>query len=84
MTTIVTEQEIANNLKKSRHQRLLDALKNGEKLTGLQIWRRFRIKRESSAIHKFRKRGYKINCIMQKDPETGIEYGRYEMIGLEK
>ena len=81
MTTIVTEDQIVENLKKSKHQRLLEALKRGEKLTGLEIWRRFGLKRESSAIYKFRKRGYIIDCTMEKDLAKGSVYGRYHMVG---
>jgi hypothetical protein len=85
MTTIVTEQQIADRVQGkaaqsiSKTKMILRALQRGEKLTGKDIWIRFGVYRASSVINRLRNRGHNIITVM-REGANGEQYARYEMV----
>lgn len=65
--------------KRNATNEILKALQSGERLSGRDIWLRFRVYRASSIINKLKKKGYNIpNATMVKDPD-GTWYGVYHL-----
>ena len=74
----ITEKQIMKKIMPSKTQLILNALNNGEKLSGRDIWLRWKVYRASSVINRLRKRGYKIITRIEKMPD-GTEFGIYFM-----
>jgi isocitrate dehydrogenase kinase/phosphatase len=72
------QQEISFNSKVSKTNEILHALKQGDQLTGKDIWLRFGVYRASSVIHRLRRRGYTINREMVPG-KNGESYARYSL-----
>ena len=66
-----------NQIRVSKTKMVLNALKRGDELSGLDILRKYGVYRASSVVHKLRNRGEDIKTRMIADGQT--EYACYYM-----